>query len=198
MLTADEVIVAAPGQSSRTALELVSDVSVVIPQAAPVVSVVSDESDPDFINRGALDAVDRLCELDVAAAVYGWSRHVTWPARVVSSSVDGSAALSRYAHVAARVIGSLEEYGVVATPADVEDWSAAVCEPGEWQLLSGSLSEAVCGLGLRDVFEEGERVEIALVSSTLRALTCGALGRRAELRAVSLSAACDELMSGRI
>lgn len=198
VLTPEELVVTTSAPSAPGVLELVSDVSALLPRSAAVATVVDDVSDPDFVDVLAVAGVDRMCELDVSSSVFGWSRHVTWPARVASTSVDGSAVLSRYAHVAARLAGSLNEFGIAVSASAWESWALEACEPGEWQLLLPSLTDSVCRVGLRDAFDEGERVEVALVSSTLRALACGALWRRAQARDVGLSEVAAEMMNGRI
>lgn len=198
VVTPDELIVASQSTSTPQVLELVSDVAAVLPRQVAVASLVHDEDDPGFIDVMAVSGVDRLCELDVAASVFGWSRHVTWPARVVSSSVDGSAVLARYAHVAARLVGSLADFGIEVSAEEWEAWATEACEDGEWRLMVSALSDSVCRVGLRDAFDEGERVEVSLVSSTLRALACGALWRRSVALDADLSQVVHEMMSGRI
>lgn len=156
--------------------------------------VVTSPQEDAYAHLAVIGILDTLVAADLAGSIGGW-RHRGAARHAALHLVRPLAWLERAGEMCSAALGevaALEDF----TADDVVAWTSEFTADQEWWLMAPLVAEALTSGALSEAFEDGERVEVGLMTDAVLGVAASALTRAAQLTGRPAQFILDDLLAG--
>lgn len=155
--------------------------------------VVTDPRADQYANLDVMRMLDNLAAAELSGALGSW-RHRGTARQAALHLVNPLAWLERAGELCSAALGevaAMEDF----TAEDVVSWTSEFTQDQEWWLMAPLVADALTRGSLAAAFDEGETIEVGLVSDAVIGVASSALTKVAHIRQRPARLILDDLLS---